>query len=90
VLRAMPAAGEEIPDLDVGHLAARRSIGLVPDMNTRPVAVSRARLDPICHRWRCGRAALYSSPYMTLLLYAKHIGAGCAVRHPRRGHRISS
>jgi plasmid stability protein len=31
VLRAMPAAGEEIPDLDVGHLAARRLIGLVPD-----------------------------------------------------------
>src|SRR5918994_96868 len=31
VLRAMPAAGEEIPDLDVNHLAARRLIGLVPD-----------------------------------------------------------
>jgi hypothetical protein len=31
VLRAMPAGGEEIPDLNVGHLAARWLVGLVPD-----------------------------------------------------------
>ena len=34
VLRSTPVAGEELPDLDVGHLAARRLVGLVPDEHT--------------------------------------------------------
>jgi short chain dehydrogenase len=31
VLRAMPAAAEEVTNLDLGHLTARRLVGFVPD-----------------------------------------------------------